>query len=71
MPHVAITMIPGRDDVTKKELAEKMQLFLAKELAVDKKFVSVSIQDVPIRDWDSEMKKFPDDSMFVPSVPIS
>ena len=48
MPHVDITMIPGRDDTAKKEIALKVQQFLAKELNIDEKFVSVSIEDVPI-----------------------
>lgn len=68
MPHGAITMIPGKDNAAKKELAEKVQRFLAEELAVDKKFVSVSIQDISMRDWDCEMKKFSDAIMFVPPV---
>ena len=47
MPHVAITMIPGRDETTKRELAQKTQTFLQKELGIDPKFISVSIQDIP------------------------
>ena len=47
MPHVDITMIPGRDDKAKKEIAEKVQNFLAKELGIDTGFVSVSIEDIP------------------------
>lgn len=31
MPHVDITMIPGRDDHAKKEIALKVQHFLAEE----------------------------------------
>ena len=32
MPHIDITMIPGRDDTAKKELAVKIQRFVADEL---------------------------------------
>ncbi len=32
MPHVAITMIPGRDDETKQALALKTQAVLVQEL---------------------------------------
>lgn len=39
MPHIDITMIPGRDDTAKKEIAVKVQQFLAKELNIDEKFV--------------------------------
>lgn len=47
MPHIDITMIPGRDDEAKKEIALKVQRFLSEELNIDEKFVSVSIEDIP------------------------
>lgn len=65
MPHVAITMIPGRDDETKKALALKTQAFLVEELGIDPKFVSVSIQDIPKEQWTKSMEQFPDEIMFV------
>lgn len=65
MPHIAITMIPGRDDETKQALALKTQAFLAGELGIDPKFVSVSIQDIPKEEWAESMKQFPDEIMFV------
>ena len=48
MPHVAITMIPGRDDETKSALAQKVQALLVSELGIEPKFVSVSVQDIPM-----------------------
>ena len=65
MPHVAITMIPGRDDETKQALALKIQSFLVQELGIDPKFVSVSIQDISKEDWGKSMEQFPDEIMFV------
>ncbi len=65
MPHVAITMIPGRDDETKQALALKTQVFLVQELGIDPKFVSVSIQDIPKEDWNKSMEQFSDEIMFV------
>ena len=65
MPHVAITMIPGRDEETKLTLAKKTQEFLVGELGIDPKFVSVSIQDIPMEDWQQSMEQFPDDIMYV------
>lgn len=65
MPHVDITMIPGRDDSAKKEIALKVQQFLAKELNIDEKFVSVSIEDVPKEEWDAHMERLKDKKMFV------
>lgn len=65
MPHIAITMIPGRDDETKQALALKTQAFQVGELGIDPKFVSVSIQDIPKEKWAEYMKQFPDEIMFV------
>ena len=65
MPHVAITMIPGRDNETKNTLAQKVQALLVKELDIDPKFVSVSIQDVPMENWQENMAQYPDESLFV------
>ena len=60
MPHVAITMIPGRDLETKRALALKTQEFLTRELGIEPKFISVSIQD-----WQKSMEAFPDEILFV------
>ena len=65
MPHVAITMYPGRNRRIKAALAEKVQKCVAEELGVDKKVVSVSIEDVEKQDWDKSLEKFQADSMFV------
>ena len=65
MPHVAITMIPGRDRETKRALAQKTQAFLVKELGIDPKFVSVSIQDIPLEDWAKSMEQFSEDILCV------
>ena len=65
MPHVAITMIPGRDRETKHALAQKTQAFLVKELGIGPKFVSVSIQDIPLEDWAKSMEQFSEDILFV------
>ncbi|MDO4338511.1 MAG: tautomerase family protein [Eubacteriales bacterium] len=65
MPHIAITMIPGRDEATKRTLAKKVQEFMVKELGVEPKFVSVSIQDVPMENWQKSMEQFTDDILYV------
>lgn len=65
MPHVDITMIPGRDHETKKVIAQKVQKFLGQELQIDEKFVSVSIEDVPKEKWAEHMESMQDKEMFV------
>lgn len=65
MPHIDITMIPGRDDTAKKEIAVKVQQFLANELNIEEKFVSVSIEDVAKEEWSTHMERLKDKKMFV------
>lgn len=65
MPHIDIMMIPGRDDTAKKVIAVKVQQFLAKELNIDEKFVSVSIEEVEKEEWAAHMERLKDKKMFV------
>ena len=65
MPHIAITMIPGRDEEAKRVLAEKTQAFIVNELKIDPKFVSVSVQDIPMDEWNKSMKQFTEDILYV------
>ena len=67
MPHIDITMIPGRDDKTKQALANKVQRFLAEELRIDPKLVSVSIEDVEKEKWSQHMNSLKGKRMFVQS----
>lgn len=65
MPHIDITMIPGRDDTAKLEIAVKVQQFLAEELNIDKKFISVSIEDIEREEWNAHMESMKDKKMFI------
>ena len=65
MPHIDITMIPGLDGSAKKEIAAKAHQFLSKELNIDEKFVSVSIEDVEKEEWTTHMEHLKDKKMFV------
>ena len=51
MPHITIQMYPGRDDQTKKRLADALLETAAKELNRGKEHFSVSIVDVPQDEW--------------------
>ena len=65
MTHVAITMFPGRSPEVKADLAKKVQDFLVKELNLEEKYISVSIEDVAVENWDESMKKIPADTMYI------
>ena len=51
MPHITIQMYPGRDEETKKRLADAILETASKELARGKEHFSVSIEDVPQDEW--------------------
>lgn len=64
MPHIAITMLPGRSQDIKKDLALKIRELLSQELNVDKSIVSVSIEDVPLEHWEKSMKRIRQENMY-------
>lgn len=47
MPHIAVSMYPGRDDDTKRDIAEKLQQFYVETFGTDPAAVSVSVVDIP------------------------
>lgn len=51
MPHITIQMYPGRDEETKKRLAQAILETASKELAREKEHFSVSVVDVPKDQW--------------------
>lgn len=65
MPHIAVTMIPGRDRKTKQILAEKLCNTLIETLGVESKFVSVSVEDIEMKKWESAMRRIPQDTMII------
>jgi 4-oxalocrotonate tautomerase len=65
MPHIAITMFPGRTPEQKQALANKVQKLFEEELGLDKKVISVSVEDVARDKWPDHIKQFPDEIMYV------
>lgn len=65
MPHVDVTMIPGRSDEEKRAIALDIQSFLSERLSIDRKFVSVSIEDIPKDEWSTHMDSMKDIKRFV------
>ena len=65
MPHISITMIPGRTAEEKKKLAERVHEFITAELQIEGKYVSVSVEDILKENWNQSMEKFTDDIMYV------
>ncbi|MBT9779664.1 Tautomerase enzyme [Clostridium sp. MCC353] len=63
MPHVAISMIPGRDQNEKRDLAIRVQNFICEELNLEKSVVSVSIEEIPLERWDAHMEQIPPETI--------
>lgn len=58
-------MFPGRDEQTKQKLARAMQKALCEELRIGTEIVSVSVEDIPMSEWEDSMKKVPHEAMFI------
>ncbi len=65
MPHIAITMYPGRSEEIKKGLAENIAECVEKTLNVDPKFVSVTIEEIAPENWQANLDSFPADKFYV------
>lgn len=55
MPHVEINMFAGRDDETKKRVADAIVETMMKELGCAKNHLSVAIHDVDPQNWNEEI----------------
>ena len=68
MPHIAIKMYPGRSEELKKDIAEMTRDFLAKEMGMEEKFFSVSVEDIEKDKWQEEVvDKIAKDDLYVES----
>lgn len=56
MPHITIDMFAGRDDETKKKVADAIVETMMTELGCAKEHLSVVIHDVKPEDWNSEIE---------------
>ena len=59
MPHIAVMMYPGRDEETKKALAQKIQDLVVEELKLPREVVSVSMNDIEKEKFPEAMAKIP------------
>lgn len=66
MPHIAVTMLPGRTPEQKRSLARKLQHVLSRELELENIQVSVSVEDLPFEGWGKFLNDLPQDSILIP-----
>ena len=50
---------------TKQKLAENLCNTLIETLGVDAKFVSVSVEDVEMKEWENSMRRIPAETIIV------
>ncbi|MBQ0004965.1 MAG: tautomerase family protein [Clostridiales bacterium] len=55
MPHIDVKMFPGRDEATKKALAEKIIETAVEQLGCAKEVLSVSVAEVTPDDWNEQV----------------
>ncbi|MCC3868402.1 tautomerase family protein [Terrisporobacter mayombei] len=65
MPHINIKMYPGRSEEVKAKLAKHTKEFMVKELEMDEKFISVSVEEIDKENWQSEvMDKIKEEELY-------
>lgn len=55
MPHIDVRMFPGRDEETKKALAEKIVETAMEQLGCPKEVLSVAIAEVAPAEWNEQV----------------
>lgn len=66
MPHIKVTMLPGRSPGQKTSLARQLRETLAASLNIDAMIVSVSVEDLPWEGWSEFLRGLPEDSIIIP-----
>ncbi|MBQ2650762.1 MAG: tautomerase family protein [Clostridia bacterium] len=59
MPHIAVIMLPGKDEATKKDLAQKLQDLFVAETNLPRAAVTVSMNEVVKENLPTVMSKIP------------
>lgn len=68
MPHIAITLFPGRNEATKRDIAEKMQQQYVETFGTDAAAVSVSIVEVPAEEFtETVQERYRADDLYISS----
>ena len=65
MPHISVTMHPGRTPEQKKALAKALKTALTEFLGCPEGVVSVSVAEVPPEKWKEHLASFPEESVLI------
>lgn len=68
MPHISVMMYPGRDEATKKKLAEALQKAAMEAMNMPASALSVSVEDIEKERFDAVVAaKVDHDDLLIPS----
>lgn len=64
--HITVTTLPGYSDEEKRMLARRLKEATADILGITPCTVSVSVKDLPYRQWDDFIRGIPDNEIMIP-----
>ena len=53
MPHIQVSLYPGRDDELKNKMAKELKNAMAEKIGIPEEAISVSIEDVEPEDFEN------------------
>lgn len=72
MPHIAVSLYPGLDEETKRDIAEKLEQFYVETFGTDKEAVSVSIVEIPGEEFSETIQqRYRPEELYISSRAVS
>ena len=56
MPHIQVSLYPGRDDELKNKMAKELKNAMAEKIGIPEEAISVSIEDVEPEDFENTIE---------------
>ncbi len=56
MPHIQVSLYPGRDDELKNKIAKELKDTLVEKIGMPKEAISVSIEDIEAEDFENTIQ---------------
>ena len=56
MPHIQVSLYPGRDDELKNKMAKELKNTMAEKIGIPEEAISVSIEDVEPEDFENTIQ---------------
>lgn len=56
MPHIQVSLYPGRDDELKNKMAKELKNTLIEKIGIPEEAISVSIEDIEAKDFENTIQ---------------